>query len=97
MKAAMSRIGAKLWDPLIDNERDVFNQMRLLINDLNNNYLNGAIDSFNSKMNNIFGNIIKFFELGGVKNIVLSIGDAFNYLSSVLKPIGDALEKYFHQ
>ena len=95
MKAAMSRIGAKLWDPLIDNERDVFNQMRLLINDLNNNYLNGAIDSFNSKMNNIFGNIIKFFELGGVKNIVLSIGDAFNYLSSVLKPIGDAFKEVF--
>ena len=95
MKAAMSRIGAKLWDPLIDNERDVFNQMRLLINDLNNNYLNGAIDSFNSKMNNIFGNIIKFFELGGVKNIVLSIGDAFNYLSSILKPIGDAFKEVF--
>ena len=95
MKAAMSRIGAKLWDPLIDNERDVFNQMRLLINDLNNNYLNGAIDSFNSKMNNIFGNIIKFFELGGVKNIVLSIGDTFNYLSSVLKPIGDAFREIF--
>ena len=95
MKAAMSRIGAKLWDPLIDNQRDVFNQMRLLINDLNNNYLNGAIDSFNSKMNNIFGNIIKFFELGGVKNIVLSIGDAFNYLSSILKPIGDAFKEVF--
>nr|DAX52478.1 MAG TPA: tail tape measure [Caudoviricetes sp.] len=95
MKAAMSRIGAKLWDPLIDNERDVFNQMRLLINDLNNNYLNDAINSFNSKMNNIFGNIIKFFEQGGVKNIVLSIGDAFNYLSSVLKPIGDAFREIF--
>ena len=95
MKAAMKKIGAKIWDPLLDNERDVFNQMRLLINDLNNNYLNGAIDSFNSKMNNIFGNIIKFFELGGVKNIVLSIGDAFNYLSSVLKPIGDAFKEVF--
>ena len=95
MKAAMKKIGAKIWDPLLDNERDVFNQMRLLINDLNNNYLNGAIDSFNSKMNNIFSNIIKFFELGGVKNIVLSIGDAFNYLSSVLKPIGDAFKEVF--
>ena len=95
MKAAMKKIGAKIWDPLLDNERDVFNQMRLLINDLNNNYLNGAIDSFNNKMNNIFGNIIKFFELGGVKNIVLSIGDAFNYLSSVLKPIGDAFKEVF--
>ena len=35
MKAAMSRIGAKVWDPLLDNQRDVFNQARLLINDLN--------------------------------------------------------------
>ena len=95
MKAAMSRIGAKIWDPLIDNQRDVFNQMRLLINDLNNNYLNGAIDSFNNKMNNIFANILKFFELGGVKNIVLSVGDAFNFLSTVIKPIGDAFREIF--
>lgn len=95
MKAAMSRIGAKIWDPLIDNQRDVFNQMRLLINDLNNNYLNGAIDSFNTKMNSIFSNIIKFFEQGGVKNIVLSIGDAFNFLATVIKPIGDAFKEIF--
>lgn len=95
MKAAMSRIGAKIWDPLIDNQRDVFNQMRLLINDLNNNYLNGAIDSFNTKMNSIFKNIIAFFEQGGVKNIVLSIGDAFNFLATVIKPIGDAFREIF--
>lgn len=95
MKAAMSRIGAKIWDPLIDNQRDVFNQMRLLINDLNNNYLNSAIDSFNTKMNGIFSNIIKFFEQGGVKNIVLSIGDAFNFLATVIKPIGDAFREIF--
>ena len=31
MKAAMSRIGAKVWDPLLTNQRDVFNQMRLLL------------------------------------------------------------------
>ena len=95
MKAAMKKIGAKIWDPLLDNERDVFNQMRLLINDLNNNYLNDAIDSFNNKMNGIFKNIIAFFEQGGVKNIVLSIGDAFNFLATVIKPIGDAFREIF--
>ena len=28
MKDAMSRIGAKVWDPLLTNQREVFNKMR---------------------------------------------------------------------
>ena len=95
MKAAMSRIGAKVWDPLIDNQRDVFNQARLLINDLNNNYLDGPINSLNEKLNNIFKNLIKFFELGGVKNIILGIGDILSYISTIIKPVTQAFREIF--
>ncbi len=95
MKAAMSRIGAKVWDPLLTNQRDVFNQMRLLINDLNNNYLDAPIKKLNEKLTNTFQNIVKFFELGGVKNIILGIGDVFNYLMSILKPIKEAFREIF--
>ena len=95
MKAAMSRIGAKVWDPLLDNQRDVFNQARLLINDLNKNYLDGPINSLNEKLTSVFRNIVKFFELGGVKNILLSIGNTLSFISSVIKPIKDAFKEIF--
>ena len=95
MKAAMSRIGAKVWDPLLDNQRDVFNQARLLINDLNKNYLDGPINSLNEKLTSVFQNIVKFFELGGVKNILLGIGNTLSFISSVIKPIKDAFKEIF--
>ena len=95
MKAAMSRIGAKVWDPLLDNQRDVFNQARLLINDLNNNYLNGSINSINSKLTEVFQRIVKFFELGGVKNILLGIGNVLSYVNSLLKPISESFREIF--
>ena len=95
MKAAMSRIGAKVWDPLLDNQRNVFNQARLLINDLNKNYLDGPINSLNEKLTSVFRNIVKFFELGGVKNILLSIGNTLSFISSVIKPIKDAFKEIF--
>ena len=95
MKAAMSRIGAKVWDPLLDNQRDVFNQMRLLINDLNNNYLNGPINSLNEKLTGIFQGLVKFFELGGVKNILLGIGNVLSFVSTVIKPVKEAFREVF--
>ena len=95
MKAAMSRIGAKVWDPLLDNQRDVFNQARLLINDLNKNYLDGPINSLNEKLASVFQNIVKFFELGGVKNILLGIGNTLTFISFVIKPIKDAFKEIF--
>ena len=95
MKAAMSRIGAKVWDPLLDNQRNVFNQARLLINDLNKNYLDGPINSLNEKLTSVFQNIVKFFELGGVKNILLGIGNTLSFISSVIKPIKDAFKEIF--
>ena len=95
MKAAMGRIGAKVWDPLLNNQRDVFNQMRLLINDLNNNYLDGPINALNDKLTQVFQNIVKFFDLGGMKNILLGIGDVLKVIGDVLKPIKDAFYDIF--
>ena len=95
MKAAMSRIGAKVWDPLLTNQRDVFNQMRLLFNDLNNNYLDAPIKSLNAKLTSAFQNLVQFLEKGGLKNILLGIGNILSYISSILKPIKDAFRDIF--
>lgn len=95
MKAAMSRIGAKIWDPLLDNQRDVFNQVRLLMNDLNNNYLNGPISKLNASLTETYQRLVKFFELGGVKNIVLGLGNILEYFSSIIRPIKDTFREMF--
>ena len=95
MKAAMSRIGAKIWDPLLDNQRDVFNQVRLLMNDLNNNYLNGPISKLNASLTETYQRLVKFFELGGVKNIVLGLGDILEYFASIIRPIKDTFREMF--
>ena len=95
MKAALSRIGAKVWDPLLTNQRDVFNQMRLLFNDLNNNYLDGPIKGLNEKLTNAFQNLVQFLEKGGLKNILLGIGDILGYIGSILKPIKEGFREIF--
>ena len=95
MKAALSRIGAKVWDPLLTNQRDVFNQMRLLFNDLNNNYLNGPINGINEKLTSAFQNLVKFLEKGGLKNVLLGIGDILGYINSILKPIKEGFREIF--
>ncbi len=95
MKAAMSRIGAKVWDPLLTNQRDVFNQMRILFNDLNNNYLDGPIKGLNNKLTGAFQNLVSFLEKGGLKNVLLGIGDILGYISSILKPIKEGFREIF--
>ena len=95
MKAAMSRIGAKVWDPLLTNQRDVFNQMRLLFNDLNNNYLDAPIKALNEKLTSAFQNLVQFIEKGGLKNILLGIGDILGYIGSILKPIKEGFREIF--
>ena len=95
MKAAMSRIGAKVWDPLLINQRDVFNQMRLLFNDLNNNYLDAPIKALNEKLTSAFQNLVQFIEKGGLKNILLGIGNTLSFISFVIKPIKDAFKEIF--
>ena len=95
MKAAMSRIGAKVWDPLLTNQRDVFNQMRLLFNDLNNNYLDAPIKALNEKLTSAFQNLVQFIEKGGLKNILLGIGNTLSFISFVIKPIKDAFKEIF--
>lgn len=95
MKAAMSRIGAKVWDPLLTNQRDVFNQMRLLFNDLNNNYLDAPIKALNEKLTSAFQNLVQFLEKGGLKNILLGIGDILGYIGSILKPIKEGFREIF--
>ena len=95
MKAALSRIGAKVWDPLLTNQRDVFNQMRLLFNDLNNNYLDGPIKGLNEKLTSAFQNLVKFLEKGGLKNVLLGIGDILGYINSILKPIKEGFREIF--
>ena len=95
MKAAMSRIGAKVWDPLLTNQKDVFNQMRILFNDLNNNYLDGPIKGLNDKLTGAFQNLVSFLEKGGLKNVLLGIGDILGYIGSILKPIKEGFREIF--
>ena len=95
MKAAMSRIGAKVWDPLLTNQKDVFNQMRILFNDLNNNYLDGPIKGLNDKLTGAFQNLVQFIEKSGLKNILLGIGNILSYIGSILKPIKEGFREIF--
>lgn len=97
LKAAFAKIGQKVASPGLDNLRDVFNSIRKVINDVHlaldpeKNGKSGVIGDINNFQTAIAQGIVKFVDLGGLRNIIDGIGNIFTALWKVIDPIRKAL------
>ena len=99
MRAALSRIGAKVHTPRLENMRDLFNSLTPVINELNAG-LDPLIDRLNEISTNVVRGLIKsienidlstFIEMGGMKILL----EAFNNVILGTKRILYALREGF--
>ena len=88
MKAALSRIGAKVATPMLVNLRDIFNSLRKVFNSLNE-FLDPLINKINKTTKAITDLIVGFFEFGAVEGDTKHTGQA-------MKNIFDGLSNIFH-
>ena len=48
-----------------------------------------------NKLTDAFQNLVSFLEKGGLKNVLLGIGDILGYIGSILKPIKEGFREIF--
>lgn len=94
MRAALARIGADVASPALTNLRDVFNQLRVVI-DSTHDDLRPLIAQINELQTAAAKAFVQFLDLGGMKNIIEGIGNIFMALWSVIKPIKQGFENIF--
>lgn len=94
MRAALARIGADVASPALTNLRDVFNQLRVVI-DSTHEDLKPLIATINELQTAAAKAFVEFLDLGGMKNIIEGIGNIFMALWSVIKPIKQGFENIF--
>lgn len=94
MKAALARIGADVATSGLDNLRDIFNELRVVIDDAHKS-LGPFIDALNKTQNKVSKFTVNFIKLGGLHNILSGIGNIFEGIWSVIKPIKEAFRDIF--
>lgn len=94
MKAALSRIGADVASVGLDNLRDIFNALRVTIDDAHNS-LKPFIETLNSIQTRATKGFVDFVELKGLENILHGIGNIFSGLLSILTAVKNAFVEVF--
>lgn len=94
MRAALSRIGADVASPALENLRDIFNALRVAI-DATHDDLRPFIAQINELQTALSKSLVEFIDLGGLKAFIDGIGNIFMALWSVIKPIKQGFENIF--
>lgn len=94
MKAALARIGAEVATPALDNLRDIFNALRVTINDIKTD-LGPFISKLNDVQNAATKAFVEFVDLGGLKAAIEGVGNIFRGLWSVIRPIQQGFASIF--
>lgn len=90
MKAALSRIGADVASPALDNLRNVFNSLRVVIDETRKS-MKPFIDNLNNIQTSAANAFVSFVDLGGLKHIINGIGNIFTAFGKLIDPIKNAL------
>lgn len=94
MKAALSRIGADVASPGLENLRDIFNGLREVI-DRAHESLKPFIDALNKAQTTASKFAVKFIKLKGLDTLLSGVGNIFKGIFSFLKPIKEAFTDIF--
>lgn len=94
VKAALSRIGADVAGPALTNLRDIFNVLRVTIDDTHKK-LKPFLEILNKLQTAAAGVFVEFAELEGLHNILAGIGNIFKGIWSILKPIKEVFTEIF--
>ena len=94
MKAALSRIGADFYTPYLTNMRDIFNSLRVFIDQVHE-ALKPFITVLNEVQNALAKVFVKFAELGGLMTLFNAVKIAFDDIGKVIEKFGVAFDKVF--
>ncbi len=91
MKAALSRIGAEVASPGLENLRDIFNALRTSIDEVHVMLKDPFLKDLNAIQTAASKAFVNFVDLGGLRNIFQGIGNIFTAFNKLISPVKDAL------